>query len=76
MIYNKNHGDIANERIAAMGQRPNMWAYMQGYRGVVWPRFIRRAIAKTTLHYYWLAGNMGSFGPDGGVCSRSEFLYR
>lgn len=76
MIYSENHDDITNERSAAMGQRLNMWAFMQGYRGVVCPRFIRRAMAKTTLHYYWLAGNMGSFGPDGGVCSRSEFLYR
>lgn len=59
-----------------MGQRLNMWAYMQGYKGLIWPRWVRRALACTPVHHYWLAGSMGSFGPDGGVCTREEFLYR
>lgn len=41
-------------------------AYLSGYRGSVWPRFLRRMIAGTCLHRAWLLGHLGFFS-EGGI---------
>lgn len=64
------------ERVAG---RIEHWAYMQGYRGKVPPRVVRKLFAKSTLHRAWLAGHMGVFEQAGfrfGVTNRSNFHYR
>lgn len=55
------------------------WAYMQGYRGKVLPRAVRKLCAKSTLHRAWLAGHLGIFEQGNkrfGVTTCSNFLYR
>ena len=35
--------------------------YLQGYQGIIWPRWLRRCIAGTEIHRAWLLGHLGFF---------------
>ncbi len=70
--------DQGDEFVRVTG-RVEHWVYMQGYRGKVLPRAVRKLCAKSTLHRAWLAGHMGIFEQGDmrfGVTSRSNFHYR
>lgn len=40
--------------------------YLAGYKGHVMPRWLRRIVARSTLHHAWLSGFTGCFS-EGGV---------
>jgi hypothetical protein len=58
--------------------------YMKGYKGVLYPRWVRRLMARTELHRAWLSGYMGIFCEQDqrkewrrtSVCDRATFAYR
>ena len=53
--------------------------YLQGYKGRLYPRFLRYFLRKTRLHQSWLAGYMGIYKEGStrfGVCDRANFRYR
>ncbi len=52
------------------------WAYLEGYRQHLWPRWFRCLIAGTEFHRAWLSGHMWVFKPDGGVCAREWYTSR
>jgi len=57
----------------------SMRFYLMGYRGQVLPRWLRRTLAKTSLHAAWLSGHLGGFVCDGrrfGVADRASTQLR